>query len=111
VGLAGPAQRSRDTPSPHTTLLEERRWVGEAVGSQPRIHFLSAFNANPGSPQAPTTQDLAKLIERCSDGGEDQGAEEALWGNRESFFVSFGSRLPCERLSFQAVDTAEVQCR
>ena len=36
-----------------------------------------------------------------SDGGEDQGAEEALWGNRESFFVSFGSRLPCERLSFQ----------
>ena len=45
--------------------------------------------------------DFAKLIERCSDGGEDQGAEEALWGNRESLFVSFGSRLPCERLSFQ----------
>jgi len=26
---------------------------------------------------------LAKLMERCSDGVEDQGAEEALWGKRE----------------------------
>jgi len=50
---------------------------------------------------------IAKLIERCSDGGEDQGAEEALWGNGESFFVSFGSRLPCERLSFQSVVEGE----
>jgi len=44
----------------------------------------------------------ARLIERCSDGVEDQGAEEALWGRmpRENGRVSFGSRLPCERLSF-----------
>ena len=38
----------------------------------------------------------AKLIERCSDGV--QGAEEALWGQEKTII---GSRLPCERLSFQ----------
>ena len=27
----------------------------------------------------------AKLIERCSDGGEDQGAEEALWAIENRF--------------------------
>jgi len=45
----------------------------------------------------------ATLKERCSDGVEDQGAEEASMGHvkRESCFVSFGSRPPCERLSFQ----------
>ena len=44
-----------------------------------------------------------KLIECCSDGVEDQGAEEALMGPRENRFVSFGSRLLCERPSFQRV--------
>ena len=37
-----------------------------------------------------------KLIERCSNGVEDQGAEEAFMGSmpREKRFNSFGSRLP-----------------
>jgi len=36
-------------------------------------------------PHSLPSAQLAKLIERCSDGGEDQGADEALWGSRESF--------------------------
>ena len=44
-------------------------------------------------------------MERCSDGVEDQVAEEACMGcmPRENHHVSFGSRLPCDRaaLSFQ----------
>jgi hypothetical protein len=51
----------------------------------------------------PLPRPTAKLIERCSDGVEDRGAEEALWGQREKYHVSFGSRLPCERLSFLAI--------
>ena len=60
----------------------------------------------------PTLRTL-RGVPSCSDGVEDQGADEALWGMpRESmtrgrtcitpgYDVSFGSRLPCERLSFQ----------
>ena len=44
---------------------------------------------------------FAKLAERCSDGGEDQGAEKRYGAKRELCSVIFGSRLPCERLSFQ----------
>jgi len=49
----------------------------------------------------------AKLITNSvGDGGKDQGAEEAFMGlvrQERIVFVSFGSRLPCERLSFQRV--------
>jgi hypothetical protein len=47
----------------------------------------------------------AKLIERCSHGVEDQGAEEALWGMKKSRIdqVSFGkSRLTRAALPFSA---------
>jgi hypothetical protein len=39
---------------------------------------------------------LAKLIERCSDGVEDQGAEDVLWGRTSQEFnqVSFGKSRP-----------------
>ena len=47
-------------------------------------------------------------MERCSDGGEDQGAEEALWGRRrqkaKNHYVSFGKiRLARAALSFSAI--------
>ena len=51
--------------------------------------------------QCSAAQKSAKLIKRCSDGGEDQEAEEASWGQERVVLVSFGSRLPRERLSFQ----------
>ena len=46
---------------------------------------------------------VAKLSERCSDCVEDQGAEDALRGQRENCHVSFGSLIPSERLCFQRV--------
>ena len=60
-----------------------------------RDHFLSELR------QRRVRRGFAKLIERCSDGVKDQGAKEALWGQQRKNSVSFGSRLPCERLSFQ----------
>jgi hypothetical protein len=43
--------------------------------------------------------DTTKLMERYSDGVEDQAAEEAVWGvPRARWYISFGSHLPCERL-------------
>jgi hypothetical protein len=49
----------------------------------------------------------AKLIERCSDGVEHQGAEAAFWSACQERIVvlCFGSRIsrvvPCEQLSFR----------
>ena len=48
-----------------------------------------------------SAQGFAKLIGRCSDGVEDQGAEEAFMGPRENRLVSFESLFLCEQLSFQ----------
>jgi len=57
------------------------------------------------SPASVSSELPARLIERCSEGIEDQGAEEAFIGLRENRHVSFGSRLPGERLSFQTPET------
>jgi hypothetical protein len=48
--------------------------------------------------------EIAKLIERCSNGVEDQGAEEALRGQEKVFRPK-----PCEGLSFSA--DLERSCR
>ena len=91
--LSPPAWGASDRPlpcAPGPTLIR----VGpsrRSPSSPPRHWVHGAVNRS----------STAKLMERCSDGGEDQGAEEALRGQERIVFVSFGSRLPCERLSFQ----------
>ena len=53
------------------------------------------------SRRAPCAGRVCKVVERCSDGVGDQGAEEEELGPSESCYVRFASRLPCERRSFQ----------
>jgi len=38
---------------------------------------------------AGVSKGLMERMERCSDGSGDQGAEEALWGERQERIVSF----------------------
>ena len=56
----------------------------------------------------PAQPSIAELMERCGDGVEDRGAQEAP--RRESReLCQFWSRLPCERLSFQRVPDSTPQ--
>ena len=77
---------------------EEAKWVDRRNASRVQVKILVP------APQF-LRPSFAALIERCSDGGEDQGAEEALWGQERIVLVSLRSslrsRLPSERLSFQ----------
>ena len=75
---------------------------------------LSLCLAPPGDVTPAAAMCAAKVIQRCSDDAEDQRADEAFMGGmpRENRHVSFGSRLPCERLSpFSAEDRVRFRVR
>ena len=98
---------SREGAKPHWKKLPHQPFLTckGSMEDDPRSSFLilvqtpALSDRRPHS--APPPSHFDKLIERCSDGGEDQGAGKAFMGPRENRPVSFGSRLPCERLSFQ----------
>ena len=50
---------------------------------------------------------MQKLIERCSDSVEDQGAEEASWGVRQERIVTSVLEDPCDR----AAPLSAHQCK
>jgi len=92
-----PRQGSRWRRSPRTRTTTTKPTAREA----PRVYMRPLPRAatppratDPPSRNVPQTHtpNLApsrtKLIERCSDGVEDQGAEEALWGRRRRRIIT-----------------------
>jgi len=80
-------------------------------GREPYDHLLNHSHTCVVAAVERTRPQSAKLIESAvSDGVEDQGAESAFMRPRENYHVRFGSRLPCERLSFSAHSSFHVVC-
>jgi hypothetical protein len=52
---------------------------------------------------------FAKLIERCSDGVEDQGAEDPFWAPREKQHIWKASRVRATLLSAHVSSSYDVK--
>ena len=99
----------------HRVAVERPVICGAAARQCRALHFCALgeffsvrgprgvlFTMNYARKVTTTTAYHAKLTERCSDDLEDQGAEEALWGQERIVSWVLESRLPCERRSTNA---------